>query len=142
MLEGYAWPGNVRELQSVLKQALLRATGTILAPEFLPEYLRKATPVPAETAAPDGRGQAVLAEPLALGQFIEEQLQAATGDLYAATLRRLEKFLLTRVLQHTNGNQLQAAKILGITRGRLRAKVRDHGISIGRTVIGGPEPGE
>ena len=36
-LRGYPWPGNVRELQSVLKQALLRAHGPVLLPEFLPE---------------------------------------------------------------------------------------------------------
>src|SRR5438105_4167830 len=36
-LRGYAWPGNVRELQSVLKQALLRAHGLVLLPDFLPE---------------------------------------------------------------------------------------------------------
>ena len=36
-LRGYSWPGNVRELQSVLKQALLRAHGPVLLPEFLPE---------------------------------------------------------------------------------------------------------
>src|SRR6516165_9063780 len=31
---GYSWPGNVRELQSVLKQALLRAHGPVLLPDF------------------------------------------------------------------------------------------------------------
>src|SRR5438045_3591098 len=31
-LRSYSWPGNVRELQSVLKQALLRASGTVLLP--------------------------------------------------------------------------------------------------------------
>ena len=31
-LRGYSWPGNVRELQSVLQQALLKATGTVLLP--------------------------------------------------------------------------------------------------------------
>src|SRR5205085_587387 len=36
-LRGYSWPGNIRELQSVLKQALLRASGTVLLPAFLPE---------------------------------------------------------------------------------------------------------
>ena len=35
----YPWPGNIRELQSVLKQALLRATGPVLVPAFLPESL-------------------------------------------------------------------------------------------------------
>jgi two-component system nitrogen regulation response regulator GlnG len=36
-LRAYSWPGNVRELQSVLKQALLRATGPVLLTAFLPE---------------------------------------------------------------------------------------------------------
>src|SRR5262249_48655352 len=40
LLQRYNWPGNVRELQSVLRQALLQATGPILLPEFLPAFLR------------------------------------------------------------------------------------------------------
>ena len=36
-LRSYSWPGNIRELQSVLKQALLQASGTVLLPAFLPE---------------------------------------------------------------------------------------------------------
>src|SRR6266849_6961558 len=36
-LRGYSWPGNIRELQSVLKQALLRASGKVLVPAFLPD---------------------------------------------------------------------------------------------------------
>src|SRR5262249_43424972 len=39
LLRGYSWPGNIRELQGVLKQALLQATGTVLIPAFLPEFL-------------------------------------------------------------------------------------------------------
>src|SRR5262249_37913832 len=34
-LRSYPWPGNIRELQSVIKQSLLRATGTALIPAFL-----------------------------------------------------------------------------------------------------------
>src|SRR5882672_6200701 len=36
-LRAYSWPGNIRELQSVLEQALLRASGPLLVPAFLPE---------------------------------------------------------------------------------------------------------
>src|SRR6266568_4445258 len=39
-LRGYPWPGNVRELQSVLKQALLKASGPVLLPAYLPEPRR------------------------------------------------------------------------------------------------------
>ena len=46
----YSWPGNIRELQSVLKQALLRASGPILLPAFLPEFT--GTPSGPRPAAP------------------------------------------------------------------------------------------
>src|SRR3954454_22187443 len=51
-LRGYPWPGNVRELQSVLKQALLRAHGPVLLPEFLPDLPE----APAAPVAPSGGG--------------------------------------------------------------------------------------
>jgi len=128
LLRRYPWPGNVRELQSVLKQALLQAAGPVLLPDFLP-------PSVCEVPAVD---EAMPHEP-ALEQFIEARVQAGTEDLYAEALRRLERLLVTRVLRHTGGNQLQAAKILGITRGSLRTKIRDLGIRIDRTVTGGEE---
>jgi two-component system nitrogen regulation response regulator GlnG len=129
-LRQYTWPGNVRELQSVLKQALLQATGTILAADFLPVSVLKRNHL-MDALAPD--------EASPLPQFIEEQLAAGAEDLYERSLRRMERILLSRVLQHTNGNQVQAAKILGITRGSLRNKLRELGITIGRTVEGSEE---
>jgi two-component system nitrogen regulation response regulator GlnG len=113
----------VRELQSALKQALLRASGSVLMPEFLPEALTKRNGLSA--AADDG---------MSLAQFIDQRIAAGSEDLYAEAVRRLERLLVTRVLQHTGGNQLQAAKVLGITRGSLRNKVRELGITISRTV--------
>src|SRR4051812_17629124 len=50
-LRGYSWPGNVRELQSVIKQALLRASGPVLLPAFLPDLPGQAGE-PAVTSAP------------------------------------------------------------------------------------------
>ncbi len=121
----YPWPGNVRELQSALKQALLHATGSVLMRDFLSESLTKADATPASEAAEDG---------LSMAQFIDARLSAGSEDLYAESLRRLERMLVTKVLQYTAGNQVQAARILGITRGSLRNKVRELGITISRTV--------
>src|SRR3989475_1466173 len=42
-LRAYSWPGNMRELQSVLKQALLQAHGSVLLASFLPEFSAGAT---------------------------------------------------------------------------------------------------
>lgn len=129
-LRRYCWPGNVRELQSVLKQAMLQATGPVLAKDFLPEgLLRPEAREPSTDSLAGGR----------LEQLIEEHLEAGADNLYEDVLRRVEKLLLTRVLQHTDGNQLQAAKILGITRGSVRTKLRELGITIGRTVAGSEE---
>jgi two-component system nitrogen regulation response regulator GlnG len=126
-LRQYSWPGNVRELQSVLKQALLQATGTILVTDFLPASLLKQNPSAESPSAEETRP---------LLQFIDEQLTGGTENLYEQSLRRMERLLLTRVLLHTHGNQVQASKILGITRGSLRNKLRELGISIARTVEG------
>lgn len=141
LLRRYAWPGNIRELQSVLKQALLQATGSILVPEFLPSFLKEAsggTKVPLETTTvpnlPEGNGGFGALDP-----FLEERLRSGAVNLYDETLRRMERLLLTRVLQHTGGNQLQAAKLLGITRGSLRTKLRELGITIARSVASSAE---
>jgi two-component system nitrogen regulation response regulator GlnG len=123
-LRRYAWPGNIRELQSVLKQALLRATGTVLLPYFLPPLSSIAESLPAEAISAEGPLEA----------FIEQQVEAGAENLHEECVRRLERLLLRRVLQHTNGNQVQAAKMLGITRGSLRTKIRDLGIHIDRNI--------
>jgi nitrogen regulation protein NR(I) len=127
LLRRHSWPGNVRELQSVLKQALLQARGPALLPDFLPAALR------------EGRSPApVFASPFPdLERFIAERLRTGSQDLHAEALAVLERQLVTQILRHTKGNQLQAAKILGITRGSLRTKVRALGITIERSV--GPE---
>jgi two-component system nitrogen regulation response regulator GlnG len=126
-LKAYSWPGNVRELQNVLKQALIQATGPVLLPDFLPPL----TPEHKDRPLTDGD--------LPLEQFIEERLRQPADNLHEECLRWMEKTLLTKVLQHTGGNQVQAAQILGITRGSLRNKVRDLGITITRTVASGEE---
>jgi two-component system nitrogen regulation response regulator GlnG len=46
----------------------------------------------------------------------------------------MERYLLTRVLRQTGGNQSEASKILGITRGSLRNKIRALRLSIDQVV--------
>jgi DNA-binding protein Fis len=56
-------------------------------------------------------------------------LQQNSGELYKATLEDIEKSLISSVLERTEGNQLKAAKILGINRNTLRAKIKKLGIT-------------
>ena len=67
-------------------------------------------------------------------EFLDQRLRAGSRDVYAEALAQMEQSLVTRVLRHTGGNQLQAAKVLGITRGSLRTKIRTLGIKIERSV--------
>jgi len=129
MLLRYPWPGNVRELQSILKRSLLQTTGEILAVDFLPDEIRH---WPANAGGSEAHGS-VDATPLT-ADYIDNRIRAGTEDLYAEAVSLLERSLITRVLQHTGGNQSQAAKILGITRGSLRNKIRLCGIAIEHVV--------
>jgi two-component system nitrogen regulation response regulator GlnG len=128
-LRNYSWPGNIRELQSVLKQALLKASGTTLLPAFLPELSGgPGESVPADRAGTDS----------ALEAFIYQRLAPATCDLYAETHGRVDQLLLPLVLKYTKGNQLQAARLLGISRKTLRQKLGARGLHVAHSV----EPSE
>jgi two-component system nitrogen regulation response regulator GlnG len=126
ILERYTWPGNVRELQSVIRQAVLQSTGPVLFAEFLPETVEPAAEAlesPSESASVDY-----------WGTLVEKLLLSECGDLYDQALHHMEKEVISRVLSHVGGNQVAAAKILGITRTTLRTKIRHVGIAIDKVV--------
>jgi two-component system nitrogen regulation response regulator GlnG len=127
-LTHYTWPGNVRELEAVLRQSLLNTTGNVILPEFLPESVRHggmtAPPTAAEHDAP----------PSDLQPYVEECLRHGSEDMYAGCVERMERYVLTQALRHAQGNQSQAARMLGITRGSLRNKMRALRILVGNTV--------
>jgi DNA-binding NtrC family response regulator len=119
-LRSYSWPGNVRELQSVLKQALLQARGTTLLPMFLPA-------LPGEPTEPVSASPSPAGDPN-LEAFIRLCLTSGESDLYAETHRQVDRLLLIRVLEDTGGNQLQAARRLGIGRDTLRRRLLELGL--------------
>jgi len=123
-LSSYPWPGNIRELQSMLKQALLRSTGPVLVLAFLPELAPRTADEPASAL---GAGSQIEA-------LIEQRLRDGSQDLYEEARRELDRFLLPLVLRSTGGNQLQAARILGIARRTLRLRLRELGLSVTKSV--------
>ena len=52
------------------------------------------------------------------------------GILYKSILESIEKPMFERILERTDGNQLKAAKILGINRNTMRAKIKKLGIDV------------
>ena len=77
-----------------------------------------------------------------LRQFVDDRLDGGTKNLYADALEFMERYVVTRVLRVCDGNQSKAARILGITRGCLRSKVRALKISIDTRVQIEGEPVE
>ena len=117
----WTWPGNIRELQSVLKQALLNASGRVLLPAFLPELA---------PAIADGHRAATTRSDLDLEAFIRQLLAPETNDLYSETHRVVDRLLLTMALEYTHGNHRDAARLLGISRQTLRTRFRALGLQV------------
>lgn len=133
----YRWPGNVRELQSVIRQSLLNSTSPIIIPSFLPGELlgETAADVTIVSSADPEISETGDTLPLSdLRLFVDERLVANSTDLYSETLETMERYLLTRILNETGGNQTRAAEILGITRGKIRDRIAQFGISLEKTV--------
>ncbi|MBI1913349.1 MAG: sigma-54-dependent Fis family transcriptional regulator [Planctomycetes bacterium] len=146
VLRRYHWPGNVRELQSVLKQALLQMSGSVLLPEFLPSSVL-APPLPAAGTVAEPPSAPASSAPSTEGgfdwdRFVADRIAAGTKNLYDEGQTLMEREVITRVLRHCSGNQVQAARILGITRSTLRGKINLHKITIERAVWAGDEQGE
>jgi two-component system response regulator FlrC len=98
----YHWPGNVRELRNVLERAAILADGGLIVAEHL--------------AFRPARGKA--AAPRPAPESIEK----------GSTLTDVERTMLEKALADARFNKSRAAKILGITRGQLYAKLRRHGL--------------
>src|SRR5262249_44662503 len=113
-LRRHGWPGNVRELQSVLKQALLQASGTVLLPAFLPPCLGGPGEAPPAAEARPGAGTLV----------IPRRLAPDARDLYSETHRGLDRLVLPTVLDHTRGNRPHAPLLLRVARPNLSPQLR------------------
>lgn len=106
LLFGYGWPGNVRELRNVIERAVLLC-----------------------------KGERIEAEDIVLGrseskpwQWDIEHIDLPPHGFDFEKLRRLEKHLLAQALERTGNNQSQAAKLLNLSRDRLRYRLQKHGL--------------
>ena len=103
ILLDYDWPGNVRELENVVERAMVLAEGETLGPEDLPERLR---------------------DPQDPARIILE-----SDDLSIKKMQRfMERTLIARALEQTEGNRTAASKLLEISHRALLYKIKDYGL--------------
>ena len=110
-LRAHAWPGNVRELENAVQRALVSCTGDALSGDALEVAIRA-------VASPGGSGGA--------GLPIDD---VPDGRAYAEVMERAERRILEAAMTRFGGNQVQAARWLGIHRNTLRTRLAALGLS-------------
>ncbi len=156
----YHWPGNVRELENVVRSLVLTAkTDTVLATDIKLRgeslEIEESTPSPTLSPPDEGRVNADSVENKDFGsdgtvidsgafRDIESSVRSLfdtlvsardRGDKYS-TFDVLERALIVHALNKTSGNQVRAAKMLGITRSTLRKRIVRYGLKIDTRVRG------
>lgn len=134
-LMAHQWPGNVRELENVIQRLM------ILRPEFNLGRAAVADILSQDQGGTLAAGDTAMAE--TLGSNLTEAVAlhlsayfAMHGDqlppkgLYARFLNDIERPLMTKVLEATQGNQIKAAELLGLNRNTLRKKLTELGIEV------------
>jgi two-component system nitrogen regulation response regulator GlnG len=113
----YDWPGGEKELETAVKKACILSDGAILQVEDFDLKQRQAK---------------------SIGKFVEEKLKGFMQhikkfdnfNLYDMVIPEVERSLILMILKETNGNQIKAAKLLGINRNTLRTKIKKLKISM------------
>ncbi len=125
-LEKHHWPGNVRELENVIRRALVMAKGeAILVSELPVEVSGQGTPTLTAAAMAAIAGDGAVTDVMLLARQL---FQWARKDPKLKVIPTIERELVIQALKETSGNQVHAAKLLGITRATLRKRVEKFGI--------------
>jgi two-component system response regulator AtoC len=112
ILKAYGWPGNIRELENVIERAVLFCDTQRIHDADLPPEVRG---TPTTSIAPPA--EVDLQAALASDGGLKEHVKVA--------MSRLERELVSRALQQTNGNVTHAARLLKISRKGLQLKMKE-----------------
>ncbi|HBB40969.1 MAG: Fis family transcriptional regulator [Nitrospirae bacterium CG18_big_fil_WC_8_21_14_2_50_70_55] len=118
LLAAYPWPGNVRELENTVRRAMVMARLDYLSADAVRDALST-------------QAHAVGGIDPRCASLVEQAFDRAVVDgvgPYAAVMAMVERLVVKVALARTKGNQVQAARLLGITRTTLRKKIEEYGL--------------
>ncbi|MBX7481241.1 nitrogen regulation protein NR(I) [Qipengyuania qiaonensis] len=116
VLKAREWRGNVRELRNAVFRLALMARDDVIDESSVNDVL-PATRIAEHADAKHGFDAAL--------ELWIETMQPGEGTLYHAALAAFEKPLFEHALERTEGNQLRAARMLGINRNTLRKRLAE-----------------
>ena len=120
-LVNYAWPGNVRELQHLIQRLMIFTGGYTIQAHDLPWTARSDPQAPAGEAHPAGDEQWL--------SLIRAHLTAYEGEHAGEELlEKIERLLIMEALRRSQGNQTHAARLLGLPRPTLHARMQKYGM--------------
>ena len=130
-LVAYPWPGNVAELKGIVRRLVVNVRGNhIQAGDVDAALPLLAERVPLEQMSLEEMVRCKLAA------FLRRFEGYPVVGVHEDVLARVERPLLDLVMEHTGGNQVKAAEILGLNRNTLRRKLTEHGLTGGRGMRG------
>ncbi|MBE0540251.1 MAG: sigma-54-dependent Fis family transcriptional regulator [Verrucomicrobia bacterium] len=118
-LQSQTWPGNVRELENTVRKALLLARDYTISLEHVKEVVAKAR----EPVATSQQSQAAY-----ITELIDQVERGETQNAFAKMLADLEPELYSQAIRRAHGNLTKAAQWLGVTRLKMREKLKEFGL--------------
>ncbi|KRB85846.1 nitrogen regulation protein NR(I) [Sphingomonas sp. Root710] len=128
----YGWPGNVRELENLMRRLAVLSREDVITAAIVEQQFHH--PAPVENAPPpsgQGGGLADAVEHHLARYFATFGRDLPPDGLYDRVLAEVERPLLELSMAASKGNQLRAARLLGINRNTLRKKLTDLSIDAG-----------
>ena len=124
LLEAHDWPGNVRELQNMMRRFAALSRDPVIGAAEVRDALG-AAPTPSD-GADVGIDGAIRAR---IERFArEEPAVLDDGSLYDRVIAEVERPLIESMLRRHGGNQLRAARAMGLNRNTLRKRLDMLGI--------------
>ena len=134
LLKSYSWPGNVRELENLVRRLTVLYAEESIDAEVVRAELDEASAgtTPESDGSTDSFGESV--ERHLSRYFAAHEDGLPPSGLYGRVIKEVERPLIAMCLSATRGNQIRAAKLLGLNRNTLRKKINELQIPVVRGV--------